>query len=884
MLNRLRYLILTIFFFAACLPTFATHNRAGEITYKWIGVNLSDYKYEITITTYTKTSSFQADRPSLDSVYFGDSSTPVQFFRDSKTDLPDDISINVYKQVHTYLGPGNYLIHFTDPNRNEGVVNIPNSVLVPFYIESLLVINPFLGPNSSPVLTYPPIDRGCVGQIFIHNPNAFDPDGDSLAYQLTICNEGPNQQISGYIFPAASHSFSINAYTGDLVWDSPLARGEYNVAFNIFQYKRGALVGFVRRDMQIIIGTCTNQPPVIAALNDTCVLAGSTLNVVVTATDPDGNNVTLSASGGPFLVTDTPTFTPLQINNDTVSSRFTWIPGCDKVRSQNYYVQFKAKDNTGNDTTSLVDLRGLFIRVIGPGPSANNAAANGGSIDVHWTPPFCTNIIRYKIYRRNGPYNGTIFCPCDNGAPAYTGYALLDTVPATDTTYNDSNNGSGLVIGIDYCYLITAVYPDGSESCASPQACAVLKKDSPVITNADVVTTDATNGTIYVAWSAPNELDTILYPSPYEYRIYHAPASTPANFSQIGSFTNLNDTIFNDTGINTQSEQWLYKIELYYTNAGVLTLKGTTATASSVFLSIGPTDNKLNLSWTASVPWTNYSYDIFKFNTTTSIYDSLTTVTSTTFTDSNLVNGQNYCYYIRSTGTYSFPGIIDPIFNRSQRVCATPFDNVPPCAPLLSVLSDCTDNLNQLTWNNPNNTCADDVLYYYIFYAPTETSGYELIDSTTSATDTMYIHGNLTSISGCYKVVAVDSVGNQTVNPIAVCVDSCHQYVLPSVFTPDGDGENDLFHPCDSTTSTELQAKNCPPYKNVKSVDIKIYNRWGNLEYETTNRDVNWDGKNKDSKKDCPDGVYYYTCKVFFFRISGESVLELHGTVQLLRK
>jgi gliding motility-associated-like protein len=152
-----------------------------------------------------------------------------------------------------------------------------------------------------------------------------------------------------------------------------------------------------------------------------------------------------------------------------------------------------------------------------------------------------------------------------------------------------------------------------------------------------------------------------------------------------------------------------------------------------------------------------------------------------------------------------------------------------------------------------------------------------------NANDTTYLHSNLQIIAGCYKVTSIDSVGNETVNPPVVCVDTCRQYVLPSVFTPNNDGVNDLFHPCDQTTSADLQAKNCPAYKNVKSVDIKIYNRWGNLVYETTDKDVNWDGKNKDSKQDCPEGVYFYTCKVYFYRILGDGAEELHGTIQLIR-
>ena len=186
-------------------------------------------------------------------------------------------------------------------------------------------------------------------------------------------------------------------------------------------------------------------------------------------------------------------------------------------------------------------------------------------------------------------------------------------------------------------------------------------------------------------------------------------------------------------------------------------------------------------------------------------------------------------------------------------------------------------------WTNPNRTCADDVLKYYIYYAPSQSSAFERIDSITNPNDTTYLHRNLVILAGCYKVTAVDSVGNESINPPAVCVDTCRQYVLPSVFTPNNDDNNDFFHPCDSTTTMELQLKNCPPYKNVKDVEMKIYNRWGTLVFETTDKDINWDGKSKDAKTDCPDGVYYYTCRVNFYRITGVESVQLNGYVHLIR-
>jgi gliding motility-associated-like protein len=133
------------------------------------------------------------------------------------------------------------------------------------------------------------------------------------------------------------------------------------------------------------------------------------------------------------------------------------------------------------------------------------------------------------------------------------------------------------------------------------------------------------------------------------------------------------------------------------------------------------------------------------------------------------------------------------------------------------------------------------------------------------------------------KLPAIDSVGNETQNALAVCIDTCRQYVLPSVFTPNGDGINDIFHPCDSTTDMQYQSTTCPPYKNVKEIDMKIFNRWGKIVFETKDKDILWDGKDIESKADCVSGVYFYTCKVYFYRIFGEDVQELHGTIQLIR-
>ncbi|MEA3461899.1 MAG: gliding motility-associated C-terminal domain-containing protein, partial [Bacteroidota bacterium] len=148
------------------LPVHATHNRAGEITL----TQLDELTYQIQITTFTYTLS-QADRDNLE-VQWGDntfSSAP----RVELVKLPNYYQKNVYITQHTFPGPGVYEIVVQDPNRNDGVKNIPNSVNVIFSIKTTILINYGIGPNSTPVLLNPPIDRAAYGQIFIHNPAAY---------------------------------------------------------------------------------------------------------------------------------------------------------------------------------------------------------------------------------------------------------------------------------------------------------------------------------------------------------------------------------------------------------------------------------------------------------------------------------------------------------------------------------------------------------------------------------------------------------------------------------------------------------------------------------------------------------------------------------------
>lgn len=86
---------------------------------------------------------------------------------------------------------------------------------------------------------------------------------------------------------------------------------------------------------------------------------------------------------------------------------------------------------------------------------------------------------------------------------------------------------------------------------------------------------------------------------------------------------------------------------------------------------------------------------------------------------------------------------------------------------------------------------------------------------------------------------------------------------LPNVFTPNGDGINDLF----GINSTL-----------VSEVEFIIFNRWGATVFETKDANLHWDGK--VNGQDASEGVYFYVVRVK--KTDGETQ-DHKGSVTLIR-
>ncbi|MBK8845664.1 MAG: gliding motility-associated C-terminal domain-containing protein [Bacteroidetes bacterium] len=846
-------------------PCRATHMRAGEITYKQLGT----YYYEVTITVFTKPSS-NIDRPVLE-LHWGDG-TKDSIDRINIQTLQGVVDVDkiTYRGTHQYPGPATYILHFEDQNRNANVINMNNSANVAFFVQSMLVINPFLGGNNSVQLLNDPIDMGAINQLFIHNAGAYDPDGDSLSYQLEICKANGGVNCPGYSYPTASISFSIDAITGDLIWNTPVTVGIYNVAFSINEWRNGTKIGYVTRDMQIEILPSTNNPPVLNFMADTCVEAGSTCTFQVTATDADNDNVTLSATGAPFLLSPDSAYFAIQTSQGSVSSQFIWNTTCAHVRKKPWTVSFKAVDYHISpqppSPLNFADYQLRNITIVAPAPQNLMALPQGNTINLTWDQSLCAQAKGYSIYRHIGA-TGWTHAYCETGVPSYTGYVNIKTIQnVTTTSFTDDNNGAGLSQGIDYCYLIIAWFDDGAESYASNEACAHLRNDIPLMTHVSVNTTQSTAGQIYIAWSKPNEIDSVVAPGPYYYILNKGTGQSGNSMLPYDTLPTINDTTYIDLVNNTVGLAYSYSITMINNTPNMQFAMGTCHFASSVYLAAQPTDKSVKLTWTEQVPWTNFAYIVYKWNGVS--FDSIATTSKQNFTDTGLVNGQQHCYKIKSWGTYNIKSMPDTLYNYSQELCAIPVDNIAPCPPVIAVKQLCDSASNSISWSWKDSVCHSDLNLLQLYFIPLGSSASQLIYQTHTTSDTLYVHDSLPVIGGCYFITVTDSNGNSA-NSNTVCVDNCPKFDLPNVFTPNNDGINDFFEPS--------------VYSYVDKTEFTIYNRWGNPVYRTMDKKIYWDGNHLNSGDPCPEGVYYYLCTFTYSLLDRKETKTITGVVHLIR-
>jgi gliding motility-associated-like protein len=144
-----------------------------------------------------------------------------------------------------------------------------------------------------------------------------------------------------------------------------------------------------------------------------------------------------------------------------------------------------------------------------------------------------------------------------------------------------------------------------------------------------------------------------------------------------------------------------------------------------------------------------------------------------------------------------------------------------------------------------------------VLNATNQNASYLWQDLSTNATFTV-------TDSGFYGVeINVDNC--LTYYGINISLEECEsELIIPNVFSPNGDSDNDIFKPVIAI--------------RIASLRTTIYNRWGQEVFSSNNVNIDWDGKSDG--KEAPEGVYYW---VIEYTDELENTESLQGFLTLFR-
>lgn len=245
------YLASFLFLFCS-IASFGTHIRGGMIS----AVKLNNLEFEFTFIGYRdRGSTIPFGGGNFD---FGDGNVVENVAENitiSTIPLSEDIDKIEFKIVHKYTEKGTYTVSYEEEYRNDDIVNMTNSVVTNFYVETSFLTE---FANTTPLPKGELFAPFYMGEFGLRDFQFVDNDGDELRYYLRVPRQSRLRRVNNYRYPdhpdfyskfSSGNSsqdgepvFSLNKLTGTLVWNAPgdiIIDGvrEYAVAFNVVEFR-----------------------------------------------------------------------------------------------------------------------------------------------------------------------------------------------------------------------------------------------------------------------------------------------------------------------------------------------------------------------------------------------------------------------------------------------------------------------------------------------------------------------------------------------------------------------------------------------------------------------------------------------------------------------
>lgn len=870
---NVKTLILGLLFLFAFQGLFAMHIKGGWIQYQYLGVGSSSFttsKYQVTVYLYTScTTSGPVNQVILgvfDAVTNSNALAPITIATNSNysiTDNPSGCISNatpVCYHIYTYtVGielPNNangYNLGIQDAKRVKGMVNISNSGNTGITFTSKIpgIMNGSdYHINNSPVFVFQDTAIVCHNSAFALPFSATDVDGDSLSYSFGDGLDVPNASgstssnapsappytsltyISGYSGAQPMGSgVTINSVTGLISGIAPATTGEYDIAVYVSEYRNGVLLQSLKKELQITVGNCS--------------LTAAILN-------------------------------PAYINCGNYS--FTFANQSTASSITNYYWDFGVK-TSATDTSSQ------------PTPTYNYADTGTYTLKLKVTNSTgCSDsttapVKVYPGFTPNFTYTGSCYAsPFYFKDATFTKFGYVnswtwnfgDVSTSTDTS-TFQNPSYQYSAASNKTVLLTVT---SSKGCTDTITKTVVVNDKPIISMPFTDTLICSNDTLPLI---ANSTGTFSW-SP-NYKISNTSIYNPKVYPQ--DTTTYTVTVTDGGCVNTASIK-VNVLQFITVDAGNDT---TLCTTDSILLR--PVSYALSYVWT---PTTGLSNNLIKnplaspaatikYYVTANLghcqdHDSLTIHVSP-YPKANAGNDTLICYHASAqlngtiTGAYfswsplatltnatTLSPIASPLGSTNYVLtvtdtfyCPKPFTDTILVTVVPKVIAN-AGNDTSIVFNQPLQLNATGALSY--IWTPST-----WLNNPYIATPIATISSAFDSIR--YYVTAYSTTGcNGTSSVLVKVFTTGPDIFVPSGFTPNGDGKNDILKPILVGISTFNY--------------FKIYNRFGQMVFSTNQIDKGWDGLINNQMQ--TTGTYIYMAQGIDYL--GKTVLR-KGTVILIR-
>ncbi|MBW8051105.1 MAG: hypothetical protein FVQ77_12350, partial [Cytophagales bacterium] len=421
-----KVLIFFVFLFSTAHKLFASHAMGVDIYYECTGPNTYtftlDFYRDCDGITPSTSQTLNFSSPSGCGTAFSQTLTLVnvggtEVSQVCPADLPNT-NCNVGgtlpgTEIWTYTGTVTFPTACDDWTytwstccRNSQISNLTSPASQDLFIDGL--VNTTVCNNSPQFLSIP-TPYICAGQPFCYSLGTFDSENDSLVFSLVQPLDGP---APGTPIPYVA-GFTVNEPLSSLVpWTFDPTTGEFcftpdSAQFGIVkilveEYRNGILIGTSVRELQVIAQNCTNIQPVfstppvtnltggvLTAPTVVEVCPGDVVIFDVTATDPNGDNITMNSNvAGAF---PTATFTTSCVCPN-VTGTFDWAPGVGDVGTHFLAINIQ-DDGCPILGTQFLNVTIIVLEGTSAGPDQNYCPAGGpvqlnatGGSTFTWSP------------------------------------------------------------------------------------------------------------------------------------------------------------------------------------------------------------------------------------------------------------------------------------------------------------------------------------------------------------------------------------------------------------------------------------------------------------------------------------------------------------------